>query len=422
MSKGFSFNYRESLPHMQLLATFAQPRLAGANPPGIDWAEWLSEPPESAITRFQVAGAVRRIPLDELPSFLHSLPVDQLKIILREQNLKVGGSKAELVERLGSAGTELLVLTRYGEQQVDEYLTNRLPSLVESAGAADAERIKRVLLWLLKEGVVIGVVGGAAYDLLKKIAAPDELPPLHADPLGFEWCTIPAGFFLMGSSDRDRLASPDEKPQHRVYLSTYRISKYPITNAQYYRFIQATGHEAPWDWEKGRFPAQKDDHPVVRVSWFDAIEFCKWASYVTGRRIGLPTEAQWEKVARGSDGRIYPWGNHWDEQRLNSGSRTGRSTTPVWKYPSGASPYGVFDMAGNVWEWVNDWYSWEYYKQSPLRNPTGPAGGTWRAVRGGSWFGSNQNTRAAFRGSGSPGGWNIGVGFRVAEHLSDPES
>ncbi|MEW6352776.1 MAG: formylglycine-generating enzyme family protein [Pseudomonadota bacterium] len=156
---------------------------------------------------------------------------------------------------------------------------------------------------------------------------------------------IPAGAFLMGT---DSVQSNDEnRPQHRVELPAYRIDKYPVTNAQYARFVAATGHRPPSYWENGKIPAGQELHPVTLVSWYDAKAYAEWA----GKR--LPSEAEWEKAARGTDGRRWPWGDAMDPRRLNTYYNVG-ATTPVTAYPKGASPYGVMDMAGNVSEWTAD--------------------------------------------------------------------
>ncbi len=130
---------------------------------------------------------------------------------------------------------------------------------------------------------------------------------------------IPAGEFLMGSDpQKDSDTEDNEQPQHLLYLPDYYLGKTPVTNAQYRAFVQATGYQRPEDWAEGRPPRDKEDHPVVNVSWYDAVTYCRWLSEVTGKSYSLPSEAEWEKGARGTDGRIYPWGNQWDETRCNS--------------------------------------------------------------------------------------------------------
>jgi iron(II)-dependent oxidoreductase len=220
---------------------------------------------------------------------------------------------------------------------------------------------------------------------------------------------VPAGEFWMGSEDTDRDALADEKPRHRVYLDAFTIDAYEVTNAHYKRFLDAMGRAAPPFWTDSRFNAPTQ--PVVGVSWGDADAFCRWA----GKR--LPTEAEWEKAARGSDGRKYPWGDQWDPSRANS-TETGIGTTkPAGSYPGGASPYGAHDMVGNVWEWVADWYDGAYYKGSPERNPTGPATGQRRVLRGGSWYVNPVALRSADRYDLTPGSRLTAVGFRCARGL-----
>jgi iron(II)-dependent oxidoreductase len=156
---------------------------------------------------------------------------------------------------------------------------------------------------------------------------------------------IPAGSFMMGT-DSSR-ANEQNKPQHEVILDSYRIDKYPVTNAQYAKFVVHAGHRPPLGWKDGRIPEGEELHPVTMISWYDAVSYARWA----GKR--LPTEAEWEKAARGTDGRRWPWGNQMDVQRLNTYYNVG-ATTDVMRYENGASPYGVMDMAGNVSEWVAD--------------------------------------------------------------------
>jgi formylglycine-generating enzyme required for sulfatase activity len=234
---------------------------------------------------------------------------------------------------------------------------------------------------------------------------------------GAEMVFVPAGYFTMGASE-DQITSAyqasvavvggriprseyeAEGPPHKVYLDGYWIYKTPVTVSQYKKFSVATGHAMPtapeWGW--------KDSHPIVNVTWSDANAYAQWA----GMR--LPSEAQWEKAARGADARQYPWGNQWDETRLQSSRRApsdAGSTAAVGSFPKGASPYGALDMAGNVWQWVEDWYGADYYKKSPERNPTGPESGSYRVMRGGSWrYGGPLSFmfRASDRSRQAPGG------------------
>jgi formylglycine-generating enzyme required for sulfatase activity len=217
---------------------------------------------------------------------------------------------------------------------------------------------------------------------------------------------IPAGDFLMGDDDLS------DNPRRTVYLDGYSIYKNDVTVGMYKEFCQATGHQMP---PAPDFDEQwsKEDHPIVDVSWDDAKAYCDWAG------VSLPTEAQWEKAARGTDGRKYPWGNDWDAGRCaNSVGNNRAGTSAVGSYPSSASPYGVLDMAGNVWNWCADWYNADYYKSSPTRNPSGPGFSTLRALRGGSWDNDyGVNFRAALRGDFIPADRGGDDGFRGASGL-----
>jgi formylglycine-generating enzyme required for sulfatase activity len=223
----------------------------------------------------------------------------------------------------------------------------------------------------------------------------------------FDWVTIPAGAFLRGSdTSKDKQAYDNETSQRRIYLSEYQIARVPVTNTQYKVFVDATGHRKPEHWIGREIPKGKTDHPVVYVTWQDAMAFCTWAG------VRLPTEAEWEKAARGpSDTRKYPWGDAAPDNTLLNYNENVGDTTAVGSYPAGASPYGVLDMAGNVWEWVNDWHR-EYYGVSLGSNPQGPATGQNRVLRGGSWDVSGINVRCANRVSLHPGNWNSNIGFR----------
>ena len=218
------------------------------------------------------------------------------------------------------------------------------------------------------------------------------------------------------------MARNNEKPQRTVKLPTYWISRTPVTNDQFARFVQATGYRttadregkgrgwtgAEWewiagaDWQHPRGPASsiagKEDHPVVQVSWDDAQAYCNWAG------LALPTEEQWEKAARGTHGRLWPWGNKPPTTEHCNFHRHVGDTTPVGRYsPIGDSPFGCADMAGNVWEWTSSWYT-----ESQTR-----------ALRGGAWSSNDQYLRAAYRLNYYPGlRYNI-VGFRVIENSSD---
>ncbi len=196
---------------------------------------------------------------------------------------------------------------------------------------------------------------------------------------------VPPGPFTMGGRDED---SPrNEQPAHTVHLTGYYIGKMPVTNQEYREFVQCTGYRAPIHWQRGTFPTGMGKHPVTNVTWRDACAYAAW------RGAKLPTEAEWEKAARGTDERPYPWGGRFTEgERCNASGLIG-TTTPVDEFPEGRSFYEAWDMAGNVYEWCADHYDEEYYHDSPATNPPGPEGGQEGTIRGGSY----QETRAALR-------------------------
>jgi len=222
---------------------------------------------------------------------------------------------------------------------------------------------------------------------------------------------VPEGNFTMGSNDFS-----DAQPVHTVYLNAYRIDKTDVTNAMYAQCVQAGNCQAPSPMvSQTRISyygnSQYDNYPVIYVSWNDAQAYCQWA----GAR--LPTEAEWEKAARGTDGRIYPWGNDSPSISLLNYNGGVGDTSAVGIYPSGVSPYGALDMAGNVWQWVNDWYGDTYYGQSPPSNPQGPSSGTYRVLRGGSWSDNEALVRSAFRLRNDPVYADNDFGFRCTRSL-----
>lgn len=302
-----------------------------------------------------------------------------------------------------------------------------------------------------------------------KIASRANLKPASIVPKDSEMVLIPEGEFLMGSSEKDideamklceesrgvapniqcdRADYKDEMPQHKVRLDAFYIDKYPVTNRQFMKFVEATGYKTDAEKDRiglivrwagnyeGEIITREDgsvnwrspfgrrneinnllDHPVVQVSWNDAVAYCQWA----GKR--LPTEAEWEKAARGTDGRLFPWGHELPDAggkyRANYGKDRGKAdgfeyTSPVGSFPLGASPYGVMDMAGNVWEWVADWYDETYYATSPAENPQGPASGKGRVLRGGSWGNRPESIRTAVRLRSEPNSGISYIGFRCA--------
>ena len=235
-----------------------------------------------------------------------------------------------------------------------------------------------------------------------------------------EFICIPAGEFWMGSDpQKDKDTYSDELPWHCISLPEYWIGRSPVTNAQYAVFVQAVGGEAPSSWQNHQPPTEKLNHPVVNVSWYDAVAYSDWLSKLTEQKIGLPTEAEWEKAARGPDGRIYPWGNEEPDINYCNFSAINKDTTPVGQYsPLGDSLYGCVDMAGNVWEWCADWYSENYYARSPQSSPPGPTGGQFRVLRGGSWGYDARHARVAYRGTWNPDNRSYYRGFRCVLRLA----
>jgi len=291
-----------------------------------------------------------------------------------------------------------------------------------------------VVSYVVLSGLV-GVVGAAsALDVAdvkrewtpdgKKLAAERVKLPAHD-----EMIRIPAGPFLMGSDKKiDKNAYQPEFPQRKVYLDAYDIDKFEVTTIQFLKFVLATDRDPliDWQYDGGNFQETMVNHPVMHVSWFDADAYCKWA----GKR--LPTEAEWEKAARGEDGRIYPWGNQMAGLSRSNFGRTGLSgpvrdrperlllyppIISVDKYENAVSPYGVFQMAGNVSEWVADWYDPKYYTTAPEKNPKGPETGTQRGFRGGGWIDSTPSVRVAQRNGTDPNTKMNWMGFRCARDI-----
>jgi eukaryotic-like serine/threonine-protein kinase len=236
---------------------------------------------------------------------------------------------------------------------------------------------------------------------------------------------VPAGEFTMGSD-----VNPDEQPIHIVYLDAYWVDETEVTNKLFSSFVGATDyqtdaekigssyvwHGSNWaqingaNWRHPIGPnsdiSGKEKHPVIHISWNDAVAYCKWV----GRR--LPSEAEWEKAARGTDGRAYPWGNNIPNDNLLNFNNSIDDTTEVGKYPDGKSVYSAYDMAGNVWEWVNDWYGRTYYQNSPSSNPLGPDSSQYRVLRGGAWVVYDYLVRSAYRSMNYPTYSGNGFGFR----------
>ncbi len=241
---------------------------------------------------------------------------------------------------------------------------------------------------------------------------------------------VKVGKFIRGSEkDFNR-----EKPVRHIYLDAYMIGKYPVTNREFKEFVDDGGYQKKefwtpegWQWREEENILEPEywhdrkwngpNFPVVGISWFEAAAYCKWLSHTTGKQYRLPTEAEWEKAARGTDGREYPWGNKFDEKKCNSDELGLDRTSPVGIFPEGKSPYECLDMSGNVWEWCWDRFDDEYYEKSPDRNPKGPSGGVDRVLRGGSWFAHPDRCRCAYRDGDHPADRDLNAGVRLSRSL-----
>lgn len=239
----------------------------------------------------------------------------------------------------------------------------------------------------------------------------------------------------MGAADADE----DERPVHRVYVSEFFIGRFPVTNDQYARFVRATGYPAPslrglpriaagrdsqfreyggqYVWDSALPPTGRGSHPVVLIRYDDALSYCQWLSSTLERPVRLPTEAEWEKAARGGlEGQRFPWGNEIEPSNGNylpdRAVKAQRGTRSSGTYEPNA--FGLYDVSGNVWEWISDWYDAEYYGSGDIRDPRGPASGHMRVVRGGSWVNDNVSMlRCAYRHKVPPDTYSYSIGFRI---------
>jgi formylglycine-generating enzyme required for sulfatase activity len=250
-----------------------------------------------------------------------------------------------------------------------------------------------------------------------------------------ELVLVPGGAFKMGDNFGDGL--PRERPVHTVDVDAFYIGKFETTNGEWKKFRDDAGYDDPKYWPGGRVSPKdmipywtqannhggatpdSDSYPVLGVNWDSAVAYCNWLSAKTGKKYRLPTEAEWEKAARGTDQRRFPWGNEINHTFANY-VETAKFDTgmKVGSFPAGASPYGAMDMAGNVMEWCSDWYARDYYASSPGKNPKGPATGAYRVVRGGSFFVEAFDVRTYARSAAWPSFQALRMlGFRIAREL-----
>ncbi len=275
----------------------------------------------------------------------------------------------------------------------------------------------RCMTFSIMFGLVLGLSLSFAED---GISSNETQPPLSTD--GAPTVLVPAGLFPMGVPPGDRDGGRDEYPRHEVFLDSFVIDQFEVTNGRYIEFVKSTGHRAPQNptnptrnlWQGDTITESLADRPVINVDWFDADAYCKWV----GKR--LPTEAEWEKAAKGTSDRRFVWGNvEPTAKHLNYNQRwIGEKTLmPVGSYEAGKSPYGAYDMAGNVWEWVNDWYDARYYEKSPERNPKGPETGLKKVIRGAGWQNETPTVRIFTRVESDPTMRNESTGFRCAAEV-----
>ena len=300
-----------------------------------------------------------------------------------------------------------------------------------------AEAVARNLLPSLQRYLdIVGTEPSTSLKLDVEVIPTLQIVPPQNAVIEVDWVTIPAGEFLIGSDkSRDKNAFDNELPQHRLHLPAYRITRTPVTVAQFEAFVKATGYKttaekegsayawtgSKWEdikganWRNPRGPDsnvnEKAQHPVTSVSWHDARAYCAWLSQELGQKIRLPTEAEWEKAARGTDGRIYPWGNDAPDQKCCNFEMNVGDTTPVGKYASGASPYGCLDMAGNVWEWTSSGFTPYPYEGGDGREDLDS--GARRVLRGGSFVSLRRHVRCAVRFNFVPVNRLYNGGFRV---------
>jgi sulfatase modifying factor 1 len=257
------------------------------------------------------------------------------------------------------------------------------------------------------------------------VQAAEPLAPTHTGKDGAPMALIPEGPFPMGVPHAARDGGVDERPNHEVFVDNFYMDLYEVTNGRYLQFVTETGHRVPQHptdpskgiWKGNMMPESITDLPVINVDWHDGEAYCRWA----GKR--LPTEAEWEKAAKGTNDWRFPWGDvepTVEHANFNQTWRGEATLVQVGIYEKGKSPYGIYDVAGNVWEWVADWYEADYYHKSPTHNPQGPETGKYKAVRSSGWQGETPQVRVFTRIKSLPTDRNNSTGFRCAQDTPTP--
>jgi formylglycine-generating enzyme required for sulfatase activity len=333
--------------------------------------------------------------------------------------------KIDVRERRRNEGKSLglLAMAYQAQGQLEKAIGNYEQALAIARELGDGKTEGNLQAALDRAEKALGEIGESA-----PVAAPPKVEPAPApqreapveskpepfaitSPIHLELIRIPSGEFLMGSISEE-YKHRRERPQHLLHVPEFCIGKYPVTNAQYAVFLQATGHKAPRYWKEGKVPAGKKNHPVTNVSWYDATAFCEWLAWETGNPFALPSEAEWEKAARGTDGRIYPWGDEFDKDKCNVSESRIRDTTPVgWYSPDSDSPYGCVDMAGNVYEWTRSLQ--KEYPYDPDDGREDQETGDARVFRGGCFSTNSDGARCAFRIDWRADELSWQTGFRV---------
>ena len=420
-----------------LLTCFRRPHTLHEIEKIADWKLILRCEPEVVVERWIEGGMLELAePEEPVAQRLQRLTAPELQALCKHRDLPHQVPKQEMTTHLVQHDPEAmqrvalrvtrLCCSEQGARIDEEYLAKGVETLPQQKDMPWGVIIV-ILTWILRE---IGpeVLGSDVYDVLKALV--QELRKSVPSTLGSrlpcepELVRIPAGPFLMGTSDTQirqlsahfewakDLSFDTEQPQHRIRLPAYQIGRYPISNAQYAAFVQATARDVPRSWPGGRVPGDRAGHPVTDVTWHDAQAYVAWLHQHTGRPYRLATEAEWEKAARGTDARIWPWGNRPPDQNQCNFDRQAGDTTPVGRYsPQGDSPYGCAGMAGNVWEWCQSLYKSYPYQAGDGREDLQADGR--RVLRGGSVVGSQRSVRCAYRSWDLPGDWDGNVGFRV---------